>query len=256
MAGRSPARSPTPRCGWSTTRGGRRRVDEPESRTSRPSPGPDAPRGRLGRRTCSGALVATGFGYAAGGAGPKQAEMLRGCSRRCATSGASAVPPSTSCAVAEGPVDAFAESGLNAWDLAAGWLIVEEAGGVVVGGPHGQGPHGRGMTGARRAPASSSQHARRSRAGSAARRSGGGQAARNWLQLGDAHAVLARRAGRRTPARRVWTCDAVVVAGGAAWVRSVRASSTRSADLVDELGHVHLLGRWSRSVGPETLPAS
>jgi len=35
--------------------------------------------------------------------------------------------------VAEGTVDAYAESGINAWDLAAGWLIVEEAGGVVVG---------------------------------------------------------------------------------------------------------------------------
>ncbi|WP_343993608.1 inositol monophosphatase family protein [Terrabacter terrae] len=35
--------------------------------------------------------------------------------------------------MAEGSVDAYAESGLNAWDLAAGWLIVEEAGGVVVG---------------------------------------------------------------------------------------------------------------------------
>lgn len=35
--------------------------------------------------------------------------------------------------VAEGSVDAYAEAGLHAWDLAAGWLIVEEAGGVVTG---------------------------------------------------------------------------------------------------------------------------
>ena len=35
--------------------------------------------------------------------------------------------------VAEGTVDAYAESGINAWDPAAGWLIVEEAGGVVLG---------------------------------------------------------------------------------------------------------------------------
>ena len=35
--------------------------------------------------------------------------------------------------VAEGSVDAYAETGLNAWDLAAGWLVVEEAGGVVLG---------------------------------------------------------------------------------------------------------------------------
>jgi myo-inositol-1(or 4)-monophosphatase len=43
--------------------------------------------------------------------------------------------------VAEGSVDAYAESGLNAWDLAAGWLVVEEAGGVVVGA--GAAPGGR-----------------------------------------------------------------------------------------------------------------
>ncbi len=35
--------------------------------------------------------------------------------------------------VAQGSVDAYAETGLNAWDLAAGWLVVEEAGGVVLG---------------------------------------------------------------------------------------------------------------------------
>ncbi len=39
--------------------------------------------------------------------------------------------------VAEGSVDAYAETGLNAWDLAAGWLVVEEAGGVVVGAGEG-----------------------------------------------------------------------------------------------------------------------
>lgn len=35
--------------------------------------------------------------------------------------------------VADGSVDAYAESGINAWDLAAGWVVVEEAGGVVTG---------------------------------------------------------------------------------------------------------------------------
>jgi myo-inositol-1(or 4)-monophosphatase len=42
--------------------------------------------------------------------------------------------------VAEGSVDAYAESGLNAWDLAAGWLVVEEAGGVVGGATEGSAP--------------------------------------------------------------------------------------------------------------------
>jgi myo-inositol-1(or 4)-monophosphatase len=37
------------------------------------------------------------------------------------------------CAVADGRVDAYVERGLNAWDRAAGVLIVREAGGVVTG---------------------------------------------------------------------------------------------------------------------------
>jgi len=37
------------------------------------------------------------------------------------------------CAVARGGVDAYYESGLNPWDLAAGWLIATEAGALVTG---------------------------------------------------------------------------------------------------------------------------
>lgn len=37
------------------------------------------------------------------------------------------------CRVAEGSVDAYAEAMLNPWDIAAGWLIVTEAGGRVGG---------------------------------------------------------------------------------------------------------------------------
>ncbi|MDQ3104049.1 MAG: inositol monophosphatase, partial [Actinomycetota bacterium] len=43
------------------------------------------------------------------------------------------------CAVAAGRVDAFVEQGLEPWDLAAGGLVAEEAGAVVVG-PGGQAP--------------------------------------------------------------------------------------------------------------------
>jgi len=43
------------------------------------------------------------------------------------------------CLVASGQLDGFFEMGLNPWDLAAGWLLVEEAGGVV-SGPHGGAP--------------------------------------------------------------------------------------------------------------------
>lgn len=82
---------------------------------------------RLGRT-----LLATGFGYAAHVRARQAQVMLRVLPlvrdiRRIGSAALDLVR------VAEGSVDAYAESGLNAWDLAAGWLIVEEAGGVVVG---------------------------------------------------------------------------------------------------------------------------
>ena len=43
------------------------------------------------------------------------------------------------CHVAAGRVDGYWESGLQPWDIAAGWLVVTEAGGVVTG-PGGSGP--------------------------------------------------------------------------------------------------------------------
>ena len=82
---------------------------------------------RLGRT-----LLATGFGYAAD-VRARQAEVLTRVLplvrdiRRIGSAALDLVR------VADGSVDAYAESGINAWDLAAGWLIVEEAGGVVVG---------------------------------------------------------------------------------------------------------------------------
>jgi len=42
------------------------------------------------------------------------------------------------CAVARGDLDAYWEGGCWAWDVAAGWVIVEEAGGKVVGGNEGE----------------------------------------------------------------------------------------------------------------------
>ena len=38
------------------------------------------------------------------------------------------------CAVAEGTLDAYWEGGCWAWDVAAGWVVLEEAGGMVVSG--------------------------------------------------------------------------------------------------------------------------
>ena len=42
------------------------------------------------------------------------------------------------CAVAAGHVDVYWEGGCWAWDVAAGWVVVEEAGGLVVGGMPGE----------------------------------------------------------------------------------------------------------------------
>ena len=42
------------------------------------------------------------------------------------------------CAVARGDLDAYWEGGCWAWDVAAGWVIVEESGGRVLGGNKGE----------------------------------------------------------------------------------------------------------------------
>ena len=42
------------------------------------------------------------------------------------------------CAVATGGLDAYWEGGCWAWDVAAGWVILEEAGGMMVGGNKGE----------------------------------------------------------------------------------------------------------------------
>jgi myo-inositol-1(or 4)-monophosphatase len=82
------------------------------------------------------ALLATGFGYDPA-VRRRQAEVLLRVLplvrdiRRIGSAALDLVR------VAEGSVDAYAETGLNAWDLAAGWLVVEEAGGVVVGAGEG-----------------------------------------------------------------------------------------------------------------------
>jgi len=77
-------------------------------------------------------LLATGFGYAPEVRARQAQVLLRVLPlvrdiRRIGSAALDLVR------VAEGSVDAYAETGLNAWDLAAGWLVVEEAGGVVVG---------------------------------------------------------------------------------------------------------------------------
>ncbi|REE95340.1 inositol monophosphatase family protein [Thermomonospora umbrina] len=78
------------------------------------------------------ALVATGFGYEAGRRA-HQADVLRGvlpAVRDIRRGGACSVDL---CTLAAGRVDAYFERGVQAWDIAAGGLIVEESGGRVGG---------------------------------------------------------------------------------------------------------------------------
>lgn len=42
------------------------------------------------------------------------------------------------CSVASGELDAYWEGGCWAWDVAAGWVVIEESGGMVVGGNKGE----------------------------------------------------------------------------------------------------------------------
>jgi myo-inositol-1(or 4)-monophosphatase len=78
------------------------------------------------------ALVATGFGYAAERRA-HQAEVLTGVLpnvRDIRRGGSCCVDLSS---LAAGRVDAYFERGVQAWDIAAGTLIVQEAGGLVGG---------------------------------------------------------------------------------------------------------------------------
>jgi len=77
-------------------------------------------------------LVATGFGYLPE-VRARQGEVLAAILpeiRDIRRAGSAALDL---CAVACGTVDAYYESGLNPWDLAAGWIIATEAGAVVSG---------------------------------------------------------------------------------------------------------------------------
>jgi myo-inositol-1(or 4)-monophosphatase len=77
-------------------------------------------------------LVATGFGYRAE-VRARQGEVLATILpeiRDIRRAGSAALDL---CAVACGTVDAYYESGLNPWDLAAGWVIAAEAGALVSG---------------------------------------------------------------------------------------------------------------------------
>jgi myo-inositol-1(or 4)-monophosphatase len=78
------------------------------------------------------ALVGTGFGYLPA-VRARQGEVLAAVLpeiRDIRRAGSAALDL---CAVARGTLDAYYESGLNPWDLAAGWIIATEAGALVSG---------------------------------------------------------------------------------------------------------------------------
>jgi myo-inositol-1(or 4)-monophosphatase len=84
-----------------------------------------------GRSELSRAMVATGFSYEPERRA-EQAEVMRRLlprARDIRRAGAAALDLAW---VAAGRLDAFYERGLKAWDLAAGQLLVEEAGGTVL----------------------------------------------------------------------------------------------------------------------------
>jgi len=85
-----------------------------------------------GVTTLAQALTGTGFGYVAevrarqGAVAAALLPLVRDLRR----AGSAALDL---CAVASGHLDAYFESGLNPWDLAAGWLVATEAGALVTG---------------------------------------------------------------------------------------------------------------------------
>ncbi len=94
------------------------------------------------QRTLEGALVATGFPYRAN---VRYIDAYLAMLRTVMLSTAGIRRPGAAALdlayVAAGRVDAFWEIGLNAWDTAAGTLLIQEAGGrigTLVGGPYRQ----------------------------------------------------------------------------------------------------------------------
>lgn len=78
------------------------------------------------------ALVATGFGYAAERR-ERQGRLVLDLLPRIRDIRRAGSAALDLCSVAAGRVDAYYETGLNPWDLAAGWLVAEESGALVGG---------------------------------------------------------------------------------------------------------------------------
>ncbi|GIG24403.1 inositol monophosphatase family protein [Cellulomonas denverensis] len=83
-------------------------------------------------RTLATSLVGTGFGYTVERR-TRQAQVLTEVLPRVRDIRRIGSAALDLCRVAEGTLDAYYERGLNPWDLAAGQLMIQEAGGTVTG---------------------------------------------------------------------------------------------------------------------------
>lgn len=87
---------------------------------------------RVSKRTqLSDALVGTGFPFRRGDDFERYLRMMQSVMQRCAGVRRPGAAALDLCYVAAGWYDGFFETGLNPWDVAAGSLIVTEAGGLI-----------------------------------------------------------------------------------------------------------------------------
>jgi len=87
---------------------------------------------RVSKRTqLSDALIGTGFPFRRGDNFERYLQMMQSVMQRCAGVRRPGAAALDLCYVAAGWYDGFFETGLNPWDVAAGSLIVTEAGGLI-----------------------------------------------------------------------------------------------------------------------------
>jgi len=87
---------------------------------------------RVSKRTqLADALVGTGFPFRRGDDFGRYLQMMQSVMQRCAGLRRPGAAALDLCYVAAGWYDGFFESGLNPWDVAAGSLIITEAGGLI-----------------------------------------------------------------------------------------------------------------------------
>jgi myo-inositol-1(or 4)-monophosphatase len=87
---------------------------------------------RVSKRTqLSDALVGTGFPFRRGDDFERYLQMMQSVMQRCAGVRRPGAAALDLCYVAAGWYDGFFETGLNPWDVAAGSLMVTEAGGLI-----------------------------------------------------------------------------------------------------------------------------